>query len=82
MLIDKASDNVAITCQICHALTLTKELGVTIGNSNTNKTYEMINTTNENHIIDKHARFLNRWAKVFKKGPNKICGRQPLKNLK
>ena len=59
MLIDKASDNVAITCQIFHALTL-MELGVTIGNSNTNKTYEMINTTNENHIIDKHARFLNR----------------------
>ena len=81
MLIDKASDNVAITCQISHVLTL-MGLGVTIGNSNTNKTYEMINTTNENHIIDKHARFLNRWAKVFKKGPNKICGRQPLKNLK
>ena len=24
----------------------------------------------------------NIWAKVFKNGPNKICGRQPLKNLK
>ena len=22
------------------------------------------------------------WVKVFKNGPNKICGRQPLKNLK
>ena len=22
------------------------------------------------------------WHKVFKNGPNKICGRQPLKNLK
>ena len=22
------------------------------------------------------------WDKVFKKGPNKVCGRQPLKNLK
>ena len=27
--------------------------------------------------------FLNTiWVKVFKNGPNKICGRQPLKNLK
>ena len=26
--------------------------------------------------------FQNRWVKVFKNGPNKICGRQPLKSLK
>ena len=25
---------------------------------------------------------LNKWGKVFKNGPSKICGRQPLKNLK
>ena len=24
----------------------------------------------------------NKWGKVFKNGPNKTCGRQPLKNLK
>ena len=24
----------------------------------------------------------NKWDKAFKNGPNKICGRQPLKNLK
>ena len=24
----------------------------------------------------------DKWVKVFKNGPNKICGRQPLKNLK
>ena len=24
----------------------------------------------------------NKWDKVFKSGPSKICGRQPLKNLK
>ena len=24
----------------------------------------------------------NRWVKRFKNGPNRICGRQPLKNLK
>ena len=24
----------------------------------------------------------NKWDKVFKSGLNKICGRQPLKNLK
>ena len=23
-----------------------------------------------------------KWAKVFENGPSKICGRQPLKNLK
>ena len=23
-----------------------------------------------------------KWDKVFKNGPSKICGRQPLKNLK
>ena len=25
---------------------------------------------------------LNKWDKVFKSRPNKICGRKPLKNLK
>ena len=25
---------------------------------------------------------MNKWDKVFKNGPNEICGRQPLKNLK
>ena len=25
---------------------------------------------------------INIWDKVFKNGPNKFCGRQPLKNLK
>ena len=25
---------------------------------------------------------INNWVKVFKNGPSKICGRQPLKNLK
>ena len=24
----------------------------------------------------------NIWGKVFKSGPSKICGRQPLKNLR
>ena len=24
----------------------------------------------------------NKWDKVFKNGPSKICGRQPMKNLK
>ena len=24
----------------------------------------------------------NKWVKVFKNGPSKICGRQPLENLK
>ena len=26
--------------------------------------------------------FYHIWVDVFKNGPNKICGRQPLKNLK
>ena len=25
---------------------------------------------------------MKQWDKVFKNGPSKICGRQPLKNLK
>ena len=33
------------------------QLGVITGNSKSNKTYEIINNTNEN---DKHAGFLNR----------------------
>ena len=24
----------------------------------------------------------NKWDKVFKNGPSKVCGRQPLKDLK
>ena len=35
-----------------------KEFRITTGNSNISKTYEMINTTTENDITDKHARFL------------------------
>ena len=57
--IDKASGNVGIICRRFYALVLMKELGVTICNSN--KTFEMINTTNENDVIDKHARFLNKY---------------------
>ena len=34
-----------------------KELGLTMGNNDKNKTYEIINTTNENKIIDRHGRF-------------------------
>ena len=29
-----------------------------------------------------NAKSIGRWDKVFKNGPSKICGRQPLKNLK
>ena len=49
--IDKASGNVSIICKRFYPLTLIKELGVTRGNSISNKTYETINTTNENNII-------------------------------
>ena len=59
--VDKASDNVAIIFKRFYAITLLKELGITIGNSNTNETYEMINTTSEHDIIDKHTRFLSRF---------------------
>ena len=32
---------------------------------------------------DTFPRFrVSKWDKVFKNGPSKICGRQPLKNLK
>ena len=27
-------------------------------------------------------RYIHKWDKVFKNGPSKICGRQPLENLK
>ena len=30
----------------------------------------------------KKSASLRIWVKVFKNGPSKICGRQPLKNLK
>ena len=29
-----------------------------------------------------YTRMINIWDKVFKNGPSKICGKQPLKNLK
>ena len=69
--IDKANGNMAIICKrfykifynnkSINALTLMKELGVTIGNRNNNKTCKMINTTNENDIVDKQTAFLNRY---------------------
>ena len=37
-----------------------KELGVTTGNNNNSKTYKMINITNEDDVLNKHTRFLNR----------------------
>ena len=45
-------------CDRFYALTLMKELGVHIGNSNNNKTYETIIFTTENDTIDKHSLFL------------------------
>ena len=54
--VEEASNNVAIIGKIFYALTLMKELGVTIVKSNNNKAYEMINTINVNDIIDKHTR--------------------------
>ena len=59
--VDKASDNVAIIFKRFYPLTLIKQLGVTIVNSISNETYDMINTTNENDIIDKHTRLLSRF---------------------
>ena len=59
--IDKANGNKAIIYKRFYALTLMKELGVTIGNRNNNKTWKMINTTNENDIVDKQTAFLNRY---------------------
>lgn len=57
---DKASGKVAIICKRFCALTLMKELGVTKGNWNSSISYEIINTTNENDIIDKHTSFMKR----------------------
>ena len=34
------------------------------------------------HAIYRYVKANNKWDKVFKNGPNEICGRQPLKNLK
>ena len=31
---------------------------------------------------DQYETALHKWVKVFKNGPSKICGRQPLKYLK
>ena len=33
------------------------------------------------HVIE-YKPWANKWVKIFKNGPSKICGRQPLKNLK
>ena len=40
--------------------------------------------TNYRAVIDPFFKIQLRykWDKVFKNGPNKICGRQPVKNLK
>ena len=32
-------------------------------------------------MLQKLVNFMDIWVKVFKNGPSKICGRQPLKNL-
>ena len=57
---DKASGNVAFICKIFFDFTLTKGLGFIIGNSNNKKTDEMINTINENDVVDKHTKSLNK----------------------
>ena len=33
-------------------------------------------------VIVPLTKCINKWVKVFKNVPSKICGRQPLKNLK
>lgn len=39
-----------------------KKLGATIGKRNDNKTYDLINPTDENNINGKHASFFNRYT--------------------
>ena len=34
------------------------------------------------HVIKRALPTKGKWDKVFKSGPSKICGRQPLKSLK
>lgn len=46
-----------LICKRFYALILMKELEVIMGNNKSNKTYEIINATNENDIVDKHGRF-------------------------
>ena len=63
MPIDKTNCNVVIICNIFYDLTLMKELGVHISNSNNNKTYETMISTNENDIIDKYSLFIYKLCK-------------------
>ena len=60
---DKANGNVDFICKWFYALTLMKELRVTVSNNNNiKKTCEMIYTTNENDTIEKNTNFLNRYS--------------------
>ena len=45
-------------CKIFPVSILMKTLGVTIGESDDSKTYEIVSTTNGNDIADKRTRFL------------------------
>ena len=55
MLIDKAANNVAITCKKLYALVITKKLGFNSGNSNNeNGTYDKTVSIVGNDIINGH----------------------------
>ena len=42
----------------------------------------MEKTKGKGKMCTKRVNFTNIWDKVFKNGPSKTCGRQPLKHLK
>ena len=53
-----------------------------LSNINDQKTWNLYQVTLWAYRISKCIIFTSRWDKVFKGGPNKFCGRQPLKHLK
>ena len=49
---------------------------------NKSRTYYFYDDMINIKILDQNKIKIDKWDKVFKNGPSKICGRQPLKNLK
>ena len=68
---------------VCFANTVTKLFGKTFYSSLSMPNWRILQKNQQISIWKKTNKiWSDKWDKVFKNGPSKICGRQPLKNLK
>ena len=74
--------SVSLCLQYYRRIILVNTLFFNMGSKNIFYCFESKSRCNTPALFPNHFLVRYMWDKVFKSGPSKICGRQPLKNLK